>query len=162
MARTRREQQTRSLSTHVHAYRNDCCACKNDAVLRMMTASFPFGSLWALLLRVSFCGFLPSLGCRRLHIVAHEALHLVVTHLQSLFSLVWPSSLLLLLWHPSLREYFPSWKEPSTFLSTFRNILSREREISYDTPYMWNLDRNDTNELTDFWNHLMAAWWGEQ
>ena len=23
----------------------------------------------------------------------------------------------------------------------------REREISYDIPYMWNLKRNDTNEL---------------
>ena len=23
----------------------------------------------------------------------------------------------------------------------------REGEISYDTPYMWNLKRNDTNEL---------------
>ena len=29
-------------------------------------------------------------------------------------------------------------------------ILSevREREISYDIPYMWNRKRNDTNELT--------------
>ena len=26
-------------------------------------------------------------------------------------------------------------------------ILDREREISYDIPYMWNLKRNDTNEL---------------
>ena len=24
----------------------------------------------------------------------------------------------------------------------------REREISYDIPYMWNLKRNDTNEHT--------------
>ena len=24
----------------------------------------------------------------------------------------------------------------------------REGEISYDTPYIWNLKRNDTNELT--------------
>ena len=24
----------------------------------------------------------------------------------------------------------------------------REGEISYDIPYMWNLKRNDTNELT--------------
>ena len=24
----------------------------------------------------------------------------------------------------------------------------REGEISYDIPYMWNLERNDTNELT--------------
>ena len=24
----------------------------------------------------------------------------------------------------------------------------REREISYDIPYMWNQKRNDTNELT--------------
>ena len=24
----------------------------------------------------------------------------------------------------------------------------RETEISYDIPYMWNLQRNDTNELT--------------
>ena len=23
-----------------------------------------------------------------------------------------------------------------------------EREITYDIPYMWNLKRNDTNELT--------------
>ena len=26
--------------------------------------------------------------------------------------------------------------------------LHREGEILYDTPYMWNLKRNDTNELT--------------
>ena len=25
----------------------------------------------------------------------------------------------------------------------------REGEISYDIPYMWNLKRNDTNELTN-------------
>ena len=25
---------------------------------------------------------------------------------------------------------------------------TREGEISYDIPYMWNLKRNDTNELT--------------
>ena len=36
-------------------------------------------------------------------------------------------------------------------------------EISYDIPYMWNLKRNDTNELTyktdsrDFENELMVA-----
>ena len=27
------------------------------------------------------------------------------------------------------------------------NKSDREREISYDIPYMWNLKRNDTNEL---------------
>ena len=26
--------------------------------------------------------------------------------------------------------------------------LYREGEISYDHPYMWNLERNDTNKLT--------------
>ena len=29
------------------------------------------------------------------------------------------------------------------------NKSDREGEISYDTPYMWNLKRNDTNELTE-------------
>ena len=39
----------------------------------------------------------------------------------------------------------------------------REGEISYDTPYMWNLKRNDTKNLltrqrpTDFENDLMVA-----
>ena len=28
------------------------------------------------------------------------------------------------------------------------NKSGREGEISYDTPYMWNLKRNDTNGLT--------------
>ena len=27
-------------------------------------------------------------------------------------------------------------------------MSDREGEISYDIPYMWNLKRNDTNELT--------------
>ena len=39
---------------------------------------------------------------------------------------------------------------------------SREEEISYDMPYMWNLERNDTDELakqrdTDLEKKLMAA-----
>ena len=43
----------------------------------------------------------------------------------------------------------------------------RERERSYDTAFVWNLERNDTNELiyktnkqknlTDLENELMAA-----
>ena len=38
----------------------------------------------------------------------------------------------------------------------------REGEASYDIPYMWNLKRNDTTELTykteiDLQNELMAA-----
>ena len=43
----------------------------------------------------------------------------------------------------------------------------REGEISYDIPYMWNLKRNDTNELiyirqrlTGSDNELMVAQWG--
>ena len=31
---------------------------------------------------------------------------------------------------------------------TEQNKSDREGEISYDIPYMWNLKRNDTNELT--------------
>ena len=27
-------------------------------------------------------------------------------------------------------------------------MSDREGEITYDIPYMWNLKRNDTNELT--------------
>ena len=38
----------------------------------------------------------------------------------------------------------------------------RERDILYDIPYMWNLKRNDTNELTkqrltDLENELVVA-----
>ena len=29
-----------------------------------------------------------------------------------------------------------------------RTKSDREGETSYDTPYMWNLKRNDTNEFT--------------
>ena len=31
---------------------------------------------------------------------------------------------------------------------TERSKSDREGEISYDIPYMWNLKRNDTTELT--------------
>ena len=31
---------------------------------------------------------------------------------------------------------------------TERSKSEGEGEITYDTPYMWNLKRNDTNELT--------------
>ena len=31
---------------------------------------------------------------------------------------------------------------------TERSKSDREGEISYDIPYMWTLERNDTNELT--------------
>ena len=41
-------------------------------------------------------------------------------------------------------------------------------EISYDIPYMWNLKRNDTNELpyktekdTDLESKLMVVGWGK-
>ena len=42
----------------------------------------------------------------------------------------------------------------------------REGELSYDIPYMWNLKRNDTNELTkQKETHRLKAWtygcWGE-
>ena len=43
----------------------------------------------------------------------------------------------------------------------------REGETSYDIPYMWNLKRNDSNELmkqrlTDLENELVSArGWGE-
>ena len=50
-------------------------------------------------------------------------------------------------------------------------VSQTEGEISYDTPYMWNLKRNDTSELTkqretDLENELMVAggreeWLGE-
>ena len=46
---------------------------------------------------------------------------------------------------------------------TLREVKSGRGEISYDIPYMWNLKRNDTNELTyktdsrDFENELMVA-----
>ena len=70
------------------------------------------------------CGFVPSWGCRRLSNIAHEVLHLVLAHLEVLSSLGWPSSPLYLLPHPSPREYFLPWKQPSTFLSTFKNIFS--------------------------------------
>ena len=38
----------------------------------------------------------------------------------------------------------------NTFTYFVRNLRlqDREREILYDIPYMWNLKRNDTNELT--------------
>ena len=43
-------------------------------------------------------------------------------------------------------------------------VMIREGEILYDIPYMWNLKRNDTNELTskterdsDLENELMVA-----
>ena len=44
-------------------------------------------------------------------------------------------------------------------------MSDREAEISYDIPYMWNLKRNDTNELiykterllTDLENELTVA-----
>ena len=41
-------------------------------------------------------------------------------------------------------------------------VSQTEGEISYDTPYMWNLKRNDTSELTkqretDLENELMVA-----
>ena len=41
-------------------------------------------------------------------------------------------------------------------------MLDREGEISYDIPYVWNLKRNDTNELTkqkvtELENKLMVA-----
>ena len=45
----------------------------------------------------------------------------------------------------------------------FQVTFFREGEISYDTPYMWNLKRNDTKNLltrqrpTDFENDLMVA-----
>ena len=31
---------------------------------------------------------------------------------------------------------------------TERSKSDREGEVSFDIPYMWNLKRNDTNELT--------------
>ena len=37
------------------------------------------------------------------------------------------------------------------FAATWMDLeifMLREREISYDIPYMWNLKRNDTNEGT--------------
>ena len=45
---------------------------------------------------------------------------------------------------------------------TLSEVSQTEGEISYDTPYMWNLKRNDTSELTkqretDLENELMVA-----
>ena len=38
----------------------------------------------------------------------------------------------------------------ATWMDLENGILSgvSDREMSYDIPYMWNLKRNDTNELT--------------
>ena len=36
---------------------------------------------------------------------------------------------------------------PLLFLPLKTVMIDREREIWYDIPYMWNLKRNDTNEL---------------
>ena len=35
------------------------------------------------------------------------------------------------------RDFHANWSKPD-----------RERQISYDIAYMWNLKKNDTNELT--------------
>ena len=62
------------------------------------------------------------------------------------------------MWHMYTMEYYSAIKknEAMPFIATWMDlenvILSEvsqtEREILYDIPYMWNLKRNDTNELT--------------
>ena len=61
------------------------------------------------------------------------------------------------IWSISTREYYPAVKKneimPSaaTWMDLETVILSevsqQEEEIFYNTPYMWNLKSNDTNEL---------------
>ena len=76
------------------------------------------------------------------------------------------------MWDTYTMEYYSAIKknEPMPFATTWMDLESvilsksdREGEILYDIPYMWNLKRNDTNELqnrnrlTDFGNKLMVA-----
>ena len=53
-----------------------------------------------------------------------------------------------------LIEYYTKWSKSD-----------REGEISYDISYVWNINRNDTNEVayktdtvTDLENEFMVAW----
>ena len=61
------------------------------------------------------------------------------------------------MWYIHTIEYYSAIKknEMMSFTAIWRDLesiilvkLDREGEISYDIPYMWNLKRNDTNELT--------------
>jgi len=60
------------------------------------------------------------------------------------------------MWYIYIYEYYSAIKknEIMPFAATWMELecvtLSevREGEISYDTPYMWNLKINDTNEFT--------------
>ena len=58
------------------------------------------------------------------------------------------------MWYISIMEYYSAIKknEIMPFAATWMDLeilmkSDRERQISYDTAYMWNLKKNDTNEL---------------
>ena len=39
-----------------------------------------------------------------------------------------------------------AWRDPDSVILS--EVSQTEREVLYDIPYLWNLKRNDTNELT--------------